>query len=87
LDIEPVDRKVRTLYVMQGYTAVFFISILYMAMSVAEVIQCQCKVFNNLPVQIKSHFENLWNFKKILKNLSHWTFFIQFGGILLLNSI
>jgi len=32
------------------------------------VLYSGCKVFNNLPVQIKSHFENLRNFKKVLKN-------------------
>jgi hypothetical protein len=32
------------------------------------VLYSGCRVFNNLPVQIKSHFENLRNFKKILKN-------------------
>jgi hypothetical protein len=31
------------------------------------VLYSGCKVFNNLPVQIKSHFENLRNFKKVLK--------------------
>jgi hypothetical protein len=51
------------------------------------VLYSGCKVFNNLPAQIKSHFDNLRNFKKILKKLSHRTSFIQFGGILLLNSI
>ena len=32
------------------------------------VLYSGCKVFNDLPVQIKCHFENLQNFKKILKN-------------------
>ena len=32
------------------------------------VLYSGCKIFNNLPTQIKSHFENLRNFKKILKN-------------------
>jgi len=32
------------------------------------VLYSGCKIFNKLPVQIKSHFENLWNFKNILKN-------------------
>jgi hypothetical protein len=32
------------------------------------VLYSGCKVFNNLPAQIKSHFDNLRNFKKILKN-------------------
>jgi hypothetical protein len=32
------------------------------------VLYSGCRVFNNLPAQIKSHFNNLQNFKKMLKN-------------------
>ena len=32
------------------------------------VLYSGCKIFNNLPTQIKSHFKNLRNFKKIIKN-------------------
>jgi hypothetical protein len=32
------------------------------------VLYSGCKVFNNLPTHIKSHFENIRQFKKILKN-------------------
>jgi hypothetical protein len=43
------------------------------------VLYSGCRVFNNLPVQIKSHFENLRNFKKILKNylIEHFLYSLE----------
>jgi hypothetical protein len=43
------------------------------------VLYSGCRVFNNLPVQIKSHFENLRHFKKVLKNylIEHSLYYYQ----------